>query len=83
MSLQDLLSVTYQLLLGVPKQKIIEAILSLRKAYQELDSKNQELDSANKKLHKENTKLNALINRQKVQNLNKLVNKPSSKQAEW
>jgi len=76
MSIKDILIAKYQALLRWPKRKLIEAIENLREKYIELEKQIKELREENNRLKEE-------LEKQKIQSINKEVNKPSSKQAEW
>jgi transposase len=76
MSIKSILIATYLTLSKWPKRRLIQALERLRTRYTELETR------ANK-LKEENAKLRQQLEQQKIQATNKLVNKPSSKQAEW
>ncbi len=76
MSIKDILISTYQILLKWPKRSLIEALEKLRKKYVELEKQI-------KQLKEENKILKAELESQRVKEVNKEANKPSSKQPEW
>jgi transposase len=76
MSLQNIFSITYQIILNWPKKRLIKELWSIIEQYRELRKENEELRQANRKLKEE-------INRSKIKEINKQVNQPSSKQPEW
>jgi hypothetical protein len=61
---------------GLPKNKLIDIILSLREEY-------TKAQAHIKKLEAENAKLTEELKQQKIKDVNSAANKPSSKQAEW
>ena len=69
MTLKSLLSSTKKLFLSLSKVKVVELLVLLQKEYA--------------KLEVENATLKAELQKQKIQEVNKIANKPSSKQAEW
>jgi len=76
MSLQSILSFTFLYLRNFSKQKLINKILILRDQYLELVNKNNELEQENNRLKED-------LSKQRVQQVNKTANQPTSKQAEW
>ena len=76
MSIKEILIATYMSLLKWPKRKLIKALESLRTSYTELESQVNDLKE-------ENAKLKQQLEQDKIEDTNKQVNKPSSKQAEW
>lgn len=76
MSLQSILSFTFQYFFCFSKRKLVEAIDILRKQYFEIESEN-------KMLKKEIERLKFEQSRHKVMEVNKTVNQPTSKQPEW
>ena len=76
MSLQSILSFTFQYLRNFSKQKLINKILILRDQYLGLINKNNELEQEINRLKDELSKF-------KVQQVNKQANEPTSKQPEW
>jgi transposase len=69
MTLKSILSSTKKLLFNLSKVKVIELLMQLQKDY--------------KKLELENAELKAQLQKKKVEEVNKIANKPSSKHAEW
>jgi len=76
MSLKSVLSLTLQYLMGFSKRRLVQAIDTLRKQYFQLES---ELES----VKQENERLKSELSRQKIQEVNKTVNQPTSKKPEW
>ena len=76
MSLQSILSFTFLYLRNFSKQKLVNQLLLLRDQYPVLVNKNNELEQEINRLKDELTK-------QKVQQINKAANQPTSKQPEW
>jgi len=76
MTIKDILSRTYAALAKSPKNRLLEALQSLREKYIKLEEKNNELKAENEKLKEE-------LKKQKIKSVNKNANKPSSKQPEW
>jgi len=76
MTIKYILSRTYAALAKSPKNRLLEALQSLREKYIKLEEKNNELRAENKKLKEE-------LKKQKIKSVNKNANKPSSKQPEW
>lgn len=76
MSIKDIIFSSIQVLLSCSKQKLIEAIQTLRELYYELEKENRALKE-------EITKLQEELTKNRIKLVNKNANKPSSKQAEW
>lgn len=76
MSLKSILSSTITYLFGLSKKGLVKALILLRDKYLLLAEQNKELEQENERL------LSQLI-KQKVQQVNKGSNQPSSKQPEW
>jgi hypothetical protein len=76
MKIKDILSVTYAVISKFPKSRLLRTIQFLREKCIELSEKNSKLEAENKKLKEE-------LKKQKIQSINKDVNKPSSKRPEW
>ncbi len=83
MSLQSVLSFSIKYLSALPKIKLLQLINSLRDNYQSLSEKYDELSVAHKELEKENALLKAAQTKQKIHEVNKTTNQPTSKQPEW
>jgi len=76
MSLQSILSFTFQYFRNLSKRKLINSILILKDQYLGLVNKNNELED-------EVNSLKAELSKLKVQAVNKTANQPTSKQPEW
>lgn len=76
MSVKSALYLTLKFFLGMSKRRLVDAIAILRNQYFQLESEN-------KKLKEENEKLKSEQAHQKVHEVNKAVNQPTSKKAEW
>lgn len=68
---------------ALPKIKLLRLINSLRDNYQSLSEKHDKLTVAHKELEKENALLKAAQAKQKIHEVNKTTNQPTSKQPEW
>ena len=86
MSIRDILSFKLETLLNWPKRKLIEALDKIRKKYNELEKQirefkeeNRSLKEENRSLKEENIRLKEELKHQRIQSVNKEVNKPSSK----
>jgi transposase len=71
-----LFNTTYQILSGWRKVNLVAAVIELRDNYRQLQERVRQLEQ-------ENTELKEQLEREKIKATNKLVNKPSSKKAEW
>jgi transposase len=76
MSLQSILSVTFQYLRNLSKRRILDALIKLRDQYLALENRNKELERENEQLKAEQTK-------NKIHAVNMKANQPTSKQPEW
>ena len=76
MSIQAIVQAGDSLFVELPKNKLIDIILSLREEY-------TKAQAHIKKLEAENAKLTEELKQQKIKGVNNAANKPSSKQAEW
>lgn len=76
MSLKEIIITAIQNIRDWPKRKLVEAVLALREKYLVLEKRNIELQAEVDSLRKE-------IENQKIKEVNKEANKPSSKQPEW
>ncbi len=76
MNIKTLLTTTYQTLSGWRKVNLVAAVVKLRDKYLQLQDRIR-------KLEQENAQLKEQLEREKIKDTNKQVNKPSSKQAEW
>jgi transposase len=76
MNIKTLLTTTYQILSGWRKANLVAAFVKLRDKYLRLKDRIHQLEQ-------ENAQLKEQLEREKIKATNKLVNKPSSKQAEW
>lgn len=76
MGLKSLLTFTLQYMKYFSKEKLLRAFLRLREEYVDLADRNKVLEEENKRLRAEQIK-------QKVKEVNKTANQPTSKQPEW
>lgn len=76
MSLKSLLSYTLHYLKFFSKEKLLSAFVALREQYLSLTTKYNELEEEIKRLKAE-------LSKNQIRAVNKTVNQPSSKQAEW
>ncbi len=76
MTLTSILSKTKQFFSGLTKNQLLGSLMKLQK-----DFKN--LAACYETLKQENAELKAQLQKNKIENVNKAANKPSSKQAEW
>ena len=76
MNVKDIISASYTVLAKLSKNRLLEALQSLREKYIKLEEKYNELRAENDK-NKEELKKN------KIKSVNRNANKPSSKQPEW
>jgi len=76
MTLQSILSATKKFFTTLTKSDLVELIVQLKKDFSRLDTRY-------KKLEQENAELKAQLQKQKIIEVNKQSNKPSSKKAEW
>ncbi len=76
MSLRSIISTTISFFSGLTKKKLIDIIDQLRKEYVALCEENE-------RLKLENERLKSAQKEEKIKQVNKQSNKPSSKQAEW
>lgn len=83
MSLKSILFFTKKYLSALSKSKLLEIIYRLRENYSLLAEKHNKLSCRYKNLEKENELLKAEQTRQKLQEVNKVSNQPTSKQPEW
>ncbi len=76
MTLKSILSKTRQFLSNQSKSNILNWLVQLQKDFKDLEARYEALKQ-------ENAELKASLQKQKIADVNKTVNKPSSKQAEW
>jgi len=76
MSVKTILLSAYQAIQKWPKKRLIKALEILKAKYLVLETENQRLETENTRLKKE-------LEKQKIAEINKNTNKPSSKQPEW
>lgn len=83
MSLKSLIAFTFKYFLCYSKSKIINAFLALRDQYLRLHEEHTGLEKKYEELTKKYEALLAEKMQQKVREVNKKVNQPTSKQPEW
>ncbi len=76
MSVKSILLSAYQAIEKWPKKRLIKALEILKAKYLILKAENQRLEAENAKFKKE-------LEKQKITEINKKTNQPSSKQPEW
>lgn len=83
MSLKTILTLTFQYLRTLSKQGLLQVINILRKEYVDIEEKNYILIKKIEELEAENNQFKSEQIKQKVREVNKTVNQPTSKQPEW
>ncbi len=76
MTLTSILSKTKQFFSGRTKKQLLDSLMKLQNDFKNLDARYEALQQ-------ENAELKAQLQKQKIEDVNKATNKPSSKQAEW
>jgi len=76
MTLKSILSKTRQFFSALIKKAVLDALMKLQKDFKDLDARY-------KALKQENAELKAQLQKKKIEDVNKIANKPSSKHPEW